>query len=76
MTNGWMTPEHVGAYLARMKNIPHRVEGESTLLSELPQKVKGCPTTAAVRGICLGKRLEQGALSIEAQRQHSSKTRW
>ena len=40
MTNEWTKPEHVEAYLARMKDIPHRVEGESTLLSEVPVRSK------------------------------------
>ena len=36
MTNEWTKPEHVEAYLARMKEIPHRAEGEATLLAEIP----------------------------------------
>lgn len=36
MTNEWTSPEHSAAYLARKNDIPHRVEGESTLLSEIP----------------------------------------
>lgn len=36
MTNEWTKPEHAEAYLARMKSIPHRAEGEETLLSEVP----------------------------------------
>jgi hypothetical protein len=40
MTNEWTKPEHAEAYLARMKDIPHRVEGESTLLSEVPTDSK------------------------------------
>ena len=40
MTNEWMKPEHAAAYLARMEDIPHRIEGESTLLSEVPVKSK------------------------------------
>lgn len=38
MTNEWTKPEHSEAYLARMKDIPHRVEGEATLLSEVPKQ--------------------------------------
>jgi tRNA (cmo5U34)-methyltransferase len=38
MTNEWTNPEHAEAYLARMKDIPHRVEGEATLLSEIPSQ--------------------------------------
>ena len=40
MTNEWTKPEHAEAYLARLKDIPHRVEGESTLLSEIPAETK------------------------------------
>jgi ubiquinone/menaquinone biosynthesis C-methylase UbiE len=40
MANEWANPEHVTAYLARMTGIPHRAEGESTLLSELPSQVE------------------------------------
>jgi SAM-dependent methyltransferase len=40
MTNEWTTPEHAEAYLARMKDIPHRAEGEATLLSEVPEQSK------------------------------------
>ncbi len=40
MANEWTKPEHAEAYLARMKDIPHRVEGEATLLSEVPNESK------------------------------------
>lgn len=40
MTNEWTNPEHAKAYLARMKDIPHRAEGEATLLSEIPVATK------------------------------------
>ena len=40
MTNEWTKPEHAEAYLARMKDIPHRVEGEATLLAEIPTESK------------------------------------
>lgn len=36
MSNEWSDPAHANAYLARMADIPHRVEGESTLLEEVP----------------------------------------
>lgn len=36
MTNEWTNPEHSAAYMARKDDISHRVEGESTLLSEVP----------------------------------------
>lgn len=35
----WQQPDHVHAYLAKMHEIPHRIEGEATLLSELPTSV-------------------------------------
>lgn len=40
MANKWTKPEHAEAYLARMEDIPHRVEGEATLLSEVPTEAK------------------------------------
>jgi len=40
VTNEWTKPEHAEAYLARMKDIPHRAEGEATLLSEIPRQSK------------------------------------
>ena len=36
MTNEWTKPDHAAAYLARKSDIPHRHEGEATLLSEVP----------------------------------------
>ena len=36
MNNEWTNPEHAKAYLARINDIPHRAEGESTLLTEVP----------------------------------------
>lgn len=36
MTNEWTDPDHAQAYLARMKDFSHRVEGEATLLEEIP----------------------------------------
>lgn len=36
MTNEWTRPDHALAYLERMRDIPHRAEGEATLLSEVP----------------------------------------
>ncbi len=40
MTNEWTNPEHAAAYLARMNDIPHRSEGEATLLAEIPVEAK------------------------------------
>jgi SAM-dependent methyltransferase len=40
MSNEWTNPEHVKAYLARKSAIPHRDEGEATLLSEVPADIK------------------------------------
>ncbi len=40
MTNEWTSPEYAEAYLAQMKDIPHRTEGEATLLSEIPTDTK------------------------------------
>lgn len=36
MTNEWTRPEHALEYLERLKEIPHREEGEATLLDEVP----------------------------------------
>jgi SAM-dependent methyltransferase len=40
MSNEWTKGEHADAYLARKCEIPHRAEGEATLLSELPADAK------------------------------------
>lgn len=40
MTNEWTKAEHAEAYLARMNDIPHRAEGEATLLSEISSDSK------------------------------------
>ena len=40
MTNEWTSPEHAKSYLARMHDIPHRMEGEATLLSEISRETK------------------------------------
>jgi SAM-dependent methyltransferase len=37
MSKEWMTPEHALAYLQRADSIPHRTEGEATLLEEVPK---------------------------------------
>ena len=36
MSHEWQTAEHVLAYLKRADKFPHRVEGESALLEEIP----------------------------------------
>lgn len=37
MSSEWKTPEHALAYLQRADRIPHRTEGEATLLEEVPK---------------------------------------
>jgi SAM-dependent methyltransferase len=37
MSTEWTTPEHVLAYLQMADRIPHRTEGEATLLEEVPK---------------------------------------
>jgi SAM-dependent methyltransferase len=37
MNHEWTTPEHALAYIQRADRIPHRTEGEATLLEEVPQ---------------------------------------
>jgi SAM-dependent methyltransferase len=36
MSNEWTKAEHAAAYLGRADRIPHRAEGEATLLEEVP----------------------------------------
>ncbi|MGB3236803.1 MAG: class I SAM-dependent methyltransferase [Geitlerinemataceae cyanobacterium] len=40
MTNQWTSTEHALDYLSRADRIPHRTEGEATLLDCVPQTVK------------------------------------
>jgi tRNA (cmo5U34)-methyltransferase len=40
MTTEWQTPEHALAYLRRADSIPHRTDGEETLLAELPAECR------------------------------------
>src|SRR5262245_17610280 len=37
MSSEWTSPEHALAYLRRADRIPHRAEGEATLLEEVPK---------------------------------------
>jgi SAM-dependent methyltransferase len=37
VSNDWTTPEHALAYLRSAHRIPHRTEGEATLLEEVPK---------------------------------------
>jgi tRNA (cmo5U34)-methyltransferase len=37
MTNEWTKPDHALDYLRRLEEIPHRQEGEATLISEMPK---------------------------------------
>jgi ubiquinone/menaquinone biosynthesis C-methylase UbiE len=37
MFNEWAKPEHALEYLRRLEEIPHRKEGEATLISEVPK---------------------------------------
>jgi tRNA (cmo5U34)-methyltransferase len=38
MSSEWTTPEHALAYLQMAERIPHRTEGEATLLEEVPKE--------------------------------------
>lgn len=40
MSNQWTRPEHALEYLSRLVSIPHRQEGEATLVSEVPRSAK------------------------------------
>jgi SAM-dependent methyltransferase len=40
MSHEWTTPQHALAYLERADRIPHRTEGEATLLKEVPQDAR------------------------------------
>jgi len=52
--NEWNKPEHVEAYLARLTDIPHRMEGESTLLSEIPSTIQRVLDLGCGNGHLLG----------------------
>jgi tRNA (cmo5U34)-methyltransferase len=39
-TSEWQTVEHTFAYLARADRLPHRTEGEKTLLEQIPSNTK------------------------------------
>ena len=40
MINEWTKPEHALEYLANLTDIPHRQEGEATLISEVPSAAR------------------------------------
>jgi SAM-dependent methyltransferase len=40
MTNEWTKPNHALEYLRRHEDIPHRKEGESTLIEEIPKHAR------------------------------------
>lgn len=40
MSSEWTTPEHALAYLQMADRIPHRAEGEATLLEEVPKEAR------------------------------------
>ena len=40
MSSEWTTPEHALAYLQMADRIPHRTEGEATLLEEVPREAR------------------------------------
>ena len=40
MSSEWTTPEHALAYLRMAARIPHRTEGEATLLEEVPKDAR------------------------------------
>jgi SAM-dependent methyltransferase len=40
MSNEWSRPNHALEYLRRLEDIPHRQEGESTLLEEIPRHAR------------------------------------
>jgi tRNA (cmo5U34)-methyltransferase len=39
-TSEWQTIDHALAYLARADKLPHRTEGEKTLLDQIPIDIK------------------------------------
>jgi SAM-dependent methyltransferase len=40
MSSEWTTPGHALAYLRMADHIPHRTEGEATLLEEVPRQAR------------------------------------
>jgi SAM-dependent methyltransferase len=40
MTNEWSKADHALEYLQRLEDIPHRTEGEATLIEEIPKQAR------------------------------------
>ncbi len=54
MSSEWQTPEHALAYLQRADRVPHRTEGEATLLDEVPKDARRILDLGAGAGRLLG----------------------
>ena len=65
----WSSPEHAISYLSRAGKIPHRTEGESVLLEELPADSKNILDIGAGNGklldLCLLKCKEASGTALD-----------